>query len=65
MLPSDIHFLLCEQHRFEMLAEAVRQRLLRQLPRKPVAGLWTLLAAGMRRGRMRLRARFEGAATLP
>jgi hypothetical protein len=47
MIPSDIHFLLCEQHRHEMLAEAERRRLLRQRPRQPREGL-RMVIAGLR-----------------
>ncbi len=68
MVPSDIHFLLCEQHRHEMLAEAERQRLIKQLfpkHKQEGAGLWRLIAERLRRRQVEPRgAWFEGAAAL-
>ncbi|HEU5377926.1 MAG TPA: hypothetical protein VFV38_21090 [Ktedonobacteraceae bacterium] len=53
MLPTDMHFWLCEHRRQEMLAEAERQRLLSQLPRRKFGvGLWRLFTAGRRWRRM-------------
>ena len=62
MLPTDIHFWLWEHHRREMLAEADRQRLLSQLPRRKCGvGLWRLFSMGACWKRMKRRACREGA----
>ena len=66
MVPNDIHFLLSELHRGEMLAEAERQRLIRSLPRQP-GGRLRMVIAGLRRWRRTGRscARLEEASSIP